>query len=186
MKGGKAMWKSLHAMLVGVAISIGSVSPGYGVEAFMYVDGIPGEEIEQKHLEWIRVLSFNSDVYHLVSAAGAGTGRVTMSPISIVKFVDKATPSLALAVFDGRNIKRVVLEMLNAPGQPPYLRIELEDVFVSSVKLEIPEEITVPRPLERVSFNFGTINWIYSQLDPSGKPIGSFKAGWDLRMNVKQ
>lgn len=180
------MRKTLLVVFVAVAISIGSVSQGYGVEAFMYVEGIPGEEMEQKHLEWIRVLSFNSDLYQQVSATGAGTGRVTMSPISIVKFVDKATPSLALAVFDGRTIKRVVLEMLNAPGQSPYLRIELEDVLVSSLKLEIPEEISVPRPLERVSFNFGTINWIYSQLDPSGKPIGSFKAGWDLRMNVKQ
>ena len=115
------MRKSLLAVLVGVSISIGSVSPGYGVEAFLSIEGIRGEEMEPQHRDWMRVLSFNSDISQPASVMGPSRGQLTMSPITIVKFVDKATPLLALAGAEGRPLVRAVLEMLNAPGQAPYL-----------------------------------------------------------------
>jgi type VI secretion system secreted protein Hcp len=175
------MRKSLFAVFIAGIVSLGSVSQGYALGAFLFVDGIPGGSTEDRHKNWIDVLSFGTEVLH--SASMPGTGTVAQSSLSIVKFVDTATPLLAVfASGGGHIIKTVVLDITDR--QMEILRIELSEVVVTSAKIEIPEDKSVPRPLERCNFSFASIQWIYFPIGADGRPTGQqIKTGWDSRTN---
>ena len=70
-------------------------------DCFLKIDGIPGESTDDKHKDWIEVMSYSSGVSQMAggdrSTGGAATqGRCDHQDISIVKALDKASPTLNL------------------------------------------------------------------------------------------
>jgi len=68
-------------------------------DAFLRIDGIPGESQDSNHKDWIEILSYRHGVRQPVSitassAGGAATERVSFGEFMISKLVDKATPKL--------------------------------------------------------------------------------------------
>ncbi len=159
-------------------------------DAFVKIDGIPGESTDDKHKNWIEILSFSHGLTQPASAASATTGRsaerVDVEDFSIVKVLDKATPTLHLACCDGRHIKKVEMELCEAGGDKhPYMKYTLEDVIVSGVRPGGSSEGGDAKPLEEVSLNFGKIRWEYTPLKQDGSPGSPMRTGWSLEENKK-
>jgi type VI secretion system secreted protein Hcp len=155
-------------------------------DAFIKIDGIPGESIDSKHKDWIEILSYEQELdqpasYTASSSGGATAERVNFKPFSIVKEVDKASPKLLAACCTGRHIKEIVIELCRAGGDKQrYLEIKMEHVLVSKYR----QKGGASFPLETVEFAPGRFTMTYSQQKrEDGTLSGNVAAGWDLMAN---
>jgi type VI secretion system secreted protein Hcp len=159
-------------------------------DCFIKIDGVPGESTDDKHKEWIEVLSYS----HGLSQPGSGSRssggarsaeRCDHQDYSIVKTLDKASAKLALFCCRGDHIKSIKIELCRATGdKQKYMGYDLSDVIVSSVRPGGAAHGGETLPLEEVSFNYGKIEWTYTETDhQTGKPKGDVKAHWDLVTN---
>jgi type VI secretion system secreted protein Hcp len=158
------------------------------VDMFLKIDGVPGESTDDKHKEWIEILSYDWGV----SQPGAGTmssggarsaERSDHSDFSVVKTLDKTSPKLALFVCNGTHIPEVIIEFCRDTGdKQKFMEYKMTDVIISSVN---PSGSTGDvLPFEEVMFAYGTIEWTYTEIDSStGKAKGDVKAHWDLVTN---
>jgi len=92
-------------------------------DCFLKIDGIPGESTDEKHKDWIEVLSFSHGVSQMAggdrSTGGAATeGRCMHQDFSITKTLDKASPPLDLFCCNGKHIPKVVVDEVE--GDPGY------------------------------------------------------------------
>ena len=156
-------------------------------DVFLQIEGIPGESTDDKHANWIEVLSYSHSVSQLSagsrSTGGAASGgRCDHQDFSIVKELDKASSELNLHCSNGKHIKKITLELCRATGdKQPYMKYVLEDVIVSSVSIGGGGG---GMPSESVTFNYGKINWVYTETDhKTGKKKGEVKKWWDLVAN---
>jgi type VI secretion system secreted protein Hcp len=162
-------------------------------DMFLKVDGIDGESSDDKHPGEIEVLSYSWGVkqQRSGSASSAGslsTGRADFSDFSIVKAIDKASPTLALACADGTHLKSVKLELCRAGGdKQPYMEYKFSDVIITSFRPGGNNNgDTETLPLEEVSFAYGKAEWKYTQTKvQGGKGSGNVAGGWDLTKNAK-
>lgn len=159
-------------------------------DAFLKIEGIPGESTDDKHKEWIELLSYSHGLSQPASAASATGGRtaerVNVEDLSVVKVLDKATPLLHLACCDGRHIPKVEMELCEAGGDKhAYMKYVLEDVIVSGVRPGGSAESGDTKPMEEVSLNFGKISWEYTPLGHAGEPGSPQRTGWSLEENRK-
>jgi type VI secretion system secreted protein Hcp len=158
-------------------------------DAFLKIDGIPGESSDDKHKDWIEVLSFSWGAQQPTSASASSAGgasheRANFQDFTIVKTLDKATPKLAVACAGGDHIKSVILELCRAgTDKVKYKEYKMTNCIVSSIShvggggKEIEES---------VSFNYGKIEWTYTQQKrEDGSGGGQVPAGWDLQVNKK-
>jgi len=159
-------------------------------DAFLKIDGIPGESTDDKHKDWIEVLSYSHGLSQPAAGArstggAASAERCNHQDFSIVKVLDKASPKLALYCCNGTHIKSVKLELCRATGdKQKYMEYLLSDVIVSGVRPGGSAQGGENLPLEEVSFNYGKIEWTYTETDhKTGKPKGDVKANWDLVAN---
>ncbi len=158
------------------------------VDVFLKIDGIPGESTDDKHKEWIEILSYSHGVSQPAggsrSTGGAASGgRCDHQDFSITKSMDKASPPLNEHCCNGTHIKKVTLELCRATGdKQKYMEYALEDVIVSSVS--IGGSAGGELPIESVTFNYGKVNWVYVETDhETGKKVGEVKKWWDQITN---
>jgi len=158
-------------------------------DAFLKIDGIPGESSDDKHKDWIEVLSYSWGAHQPTSASASSSGgasheRANFQDFSIVKTLDKATPKLALACAGGQHVASVVLELCRAgTDKVKYMEYKLTNCIISSISNggggggEISEAL---------SFNYGKIEWTYTQQKrDDGSGGGQVAAGWNLQLNKK-
>jgi len=159
-------------------------------DSFIKIDGIPGESSDDKHKDWIEIISFSHEMTQPASATastagGATAERVNIGEFKIVHNLDKASPKLYDACCRGKHIKDVTIEMCRAGGDKvKYMEIKLEQVLVSHVGTSGSSSSSSGFPVEEVSFSFGKISWTYTQQKRSdGAGGGNVNAGWDLTAN---
>ncbi|NQT85755.1 type VI secretion system tube protein Hcp [bacterium] len=159
-------------------------------DCFLKIDGVPGECTDDKHKDWIEVLSFSHGVSQPASGSSSSGGgrsaeRCDHQDLSIVTTLGKASPKLALFCCNGTHIASVKMELCRATGdKQKYMGFDLSDVIVASYRPGGAAEGGEALPLEEVSFNYGKIEWIYTETDhKTGKPKGDVKAHWDLITN---
>jgi type VI secretion system secreted protein Hcp len=159
------------------------------IDCFLKIDGVPGESTDDKHKDWIEVLSYSWGESQMASATassagGATTGRADFQDFSIVKQLDKASPKLALACADGTHIKEVTLELCRAGGDKlKYMEYKLSNCIVSSCSVGGGGG---GEPTESLTFNYGKIQWTYTQQKRAdGSGGGQVAGGWDLQLNKK-
>jgi type VI secretion system secreted protein Hcp len=174
----------LRALAVaGMALAI--TSPSQGFEGFLRIDGVKGESTDQRYRDWIAVTAVGwghqLPVASRADGGGAAVSRVHFQPVTVSKFVDSASPVLARMAADGRAIRQVFLDLVTAPGQPPFARLELQDAVLSSYAVEGTTG-SPQRPVEKLSIMFGKINWGAFPAQSSG-PGAEIKHGWDVRTN---
>ena len=154
---------------------------------FLKFDGIKGESTDDKHKDWIEVLSFNWGVSQQASATasssgGGGSQRADFQDLSFVKIMDSASPLLMKACAKGDHIDEVTLELCRAGGEKLlYMEYKLSNVIISSVSVggggggDVNESITL---------NYGKINQTYTkQSRKGGAGAGNTEGGWDLEAN---
>lgn len=159
-------------------------------DAFLKIDGIPGECQDDKHKEWIEILSYSHGVTQLSggsrSSGGAATGqRSDHADFSVVKTLDKTSPKLNLHCANGAHIPKITFELCRATGdKAKYMEYVLEDNIVSGIRPGGSSAGGEALPLEEVSFNYGKITWTYFETDhKSGKPKGQVQAWWSTVEN---
>lgn len=159
-------------------------------DSFLKISTVPGESTDDKHKDWIEVLSFSWGVSQPSagsrSSGGAGSSeRANFQDFSIVKTLDKASPKLALSCAKGEHIPEVKLELCRATGdKQKYMEYKMNDVIVSGVRPGGAAQGSEALPLEEVSFNYGKIELVYTETDHgTGKPKGDVKGSWDLKAN---
>jgi type VI secretion system secreted protein Hcp len=158
-------------------------------DCFLKIDGVPGESTDDKHKQWIEILSYSHGVSQMAagsrSTGGAASGgRCDHQDFSITKAMDKASPPLNATCCDGKHIKKIILDLCRATGdKQEYMKYTLEDVIVSSVSVGASSGGDLP--IESVTFNYGKINWVYTETDhETGKKKGEVKKWWDLVKNI--
>lgn len=157
-------------------------------DAFLKIDGIPGESSDAKHAEWIEITSFNHSMNQPASATASSAGgataeRVNHSTFNFSHLLDKASPKLYEACCTGKHIKEITLELCRSGGDKvKYMEVKLEQVLVSSISPS--GEAGEGFPSEQVSLSYGKIKWTYTQQKRAdGAGGGNVSAGWDLTAN---
>jgi len=156
-------------------------------DCFLKIDGIPGESTDEKHKDWIELMSYSHGVSQMAggdrSTGGAASGgRCDHQDLSIVKTLDKASPTLDLFCCNGTHIKNVVVELCRATGKKEkYMEYKMEDVIISSVSIGGGGGGI---PTESVSFNYGKMTWNYIQTDhQTGAAKGNVQKYWSVIEN---
>jgi type VI secretion system secreted protein Hcp len=177
-------------------------------DAFLNIDGVPGESTDDKHKGWIEILSFSHGETQpssaTASSAGGGTTeRVSFDDLMIMKHIDKASAKLHELCASGKHIATVTLQLCRAGGdKQQYMEVKMDQVVISSVRasgasgMGGSNSITTRKaggdptaasdgfPVEQVSFNFGKVKWTYTQQKRAdGSGGGNTTGGWDLTSN---
>jgi len=159
-------------------------------DCFLKIDGVPGESTDDKHKDWIELLSYSHGVSQMSSGSASSGGgrsaeRCDHQDFSVVKTLDKASPKLALFCCNGTHIKEVKVELCRATGdKQKYMEYKMSDVIISSARPGGSAQGGEALPLEEVSFNYGKIAWTYTETDhKTGKPKGDVATNWDLTAN---
>jgi type VI secretion system secreted protein Hcp len=160
-------------------------------DAFLKINGVPGESSDDLHKEWIEVLSYSLGVDQPKTASASSHGslsaeRANFHDFHVVKALDKASPKLFVACASGQHFPDATLEICRAGGdKQPFMEYKLTDVIVTSLRpggTGKGESV----PLEEVSLSYGKIEWKYTQTKVAGgKGSGNVAAGWDLKTNKK-
>jgi type VI secretion system secreted protein Hcp len=161
-------------------------------DAFLKIEGVPGESTDDKHKDWVEIYSYSFGISQPTSGSASTSGgataeRANFQDFTIVKSLDKASPKLALYCADGTHIKEVKLELCRAGGDKvKYMEYKLSNCVISSYRPGGSAQGGEALPLEEVSFNYGKIEWIYTQQKRAdGAGGGQVAAGWDLQINKK-
>jgi type VI secretion system secreted protein Hcp len=159
-------------------------------DAFLKIDGISGESKDAAHKDWIEVLSYSWGVHQPTSASASSSGgatheRANFQDLTIGKTLDMATPKLAEQCAGGVHIKSVTLELCRAgTDKLKYMEYKMTDCIISSVSNggggsgEISESL---------SFNYGKIEWTYTQQKRNdGSGGGNVPGKWSLITNKSE
>jgi len=156
-------------------------------DAFLKIQGIPGESADEAHKDCIEVLGYSHGMTqaatgHARAHAPEVRGRCELRDFSIVKAVDKSTPLLAKHLCENKLIKEVKLEMCRAGGnKEKYLEYTLSNVIISGISATKGSQGAAGLPVEDVTFSYGKITWTYFQTDlKTGKPKGTIEFEYDL------
>ena len=144
-------------------------------EAFLRLDGIPGESRDARFKDTIDVLAFSWGV----SAAGT---RPAFQNFSFSKRVDQASPLLLQRVAAGQVIPRATLSVRDAGKPQDFLVYCLTDVRVT--ELATSGSAGDDRPAEQVALSYGTIFETYRKQNPDGTLSAPFTGGFDILRNV--
>jgi type VI secretion system secreted protein Hcp len=147
-------------------------------DAFVKIDGIPGEALDEHYRDWIEVNGYSFGTHQSTSATasssgGAGSGRTTLSNFTFTKLLDKSSCKLM----------EVSLVLSRAGGDKvKYFEIILEEVIIS----DYTQNASAGVPIEVVQLNYGRIKTIYTQQKRSdGAGGGNIAGGWDRISNKK-
>ena len=141
-------------------------------DAFIKVDGIPGESNDSKHPNEIEVLSFHWGVSQTGSTSpggGGGEGKAEFQDFHFVSRLQKSSPSLFLACATGENIKTAVLTVRRAGGaQQDYYKITFDEVLITKFDQSGEADARENVPIDQTSFHFAKITISYQQQNTKG------------------
>jgi len=157
-------------------------------ESFLEIKEIPGESQKKGHEDQIDLLSYQLGVVQQGSFAiggpGGGAGKAEFHDISVVKYVDKATPKLFEACAAGTHFGKATLTVRKAGDKPlEYLKIEMQDLIVSSQTIHGSsgnDQVT-----ESITLNAAVIKQNYIEQDAKGGAGKTVAAGFDIRVGEK-
>ena len=153
---------------------------------YIKIGDIKGESTDDRHKDWIDVVSFSHSVSVPVSASASGTtrGKAAVRDFIITKGIDKASPLLMQAALSGTVIPTIEFEV-SRPGAregEPYLKYELKEVLITSYRTSGSTSGDAI-PMESIALNFSEIRVVYTEQRPDGSAAGTVEAGWNVREN---
>ena len=160
-------------------------------DAYLLIEGIPGESTAKGFEDHIEVLSYGHNVSQSANmsastAGGATTGRSTHGDFSIVKELDKASPLLNQQCSSGMHIPTITMVLVRSSGSDdrvPYMEYKLTRCIISSVSVGGGGGDAMPS--ESVTFNYGKIDWTYTQQKhDDGSGGGKTTGSWNLQTNA--
>ena len=156
------------------------------LDMFLDIKGeIAGESQDSKHKDEIDVLAWSwglsqSGSFH--SGGGGGAGKANFQDISVTKWIDKSSATLALYCANGDHFTDAKLVVRKAGKNPlEYLTIEMKKVLITSVSTGGSggeDKLT-----ENLTLNFAEVKVSYKEQkeDGSGGVEKTFK--WNIPGN---
>jgi type VI secretion system secreted protein Hcp len=159
------------------------------IDAYLQIDGIKGESMDDKHKGWIEVSDVHWGIQQprspTASTGGGHTAeRVEMDDVMFKKVADLSSPTLMQTCAMGRTIPKAKLEFMRADGngQPiKYFEIELENVLIGMITPGIKGGGAILS--ENVCLKFSKVRWMYTKQQIGGGGAGNTAGGWDLAAN---
>ncbi|MHC2147233.1 Hcp family type VI secretion system effector [Pseudomonas sp. 210_17 TE3656] len=157
-------------------------------DAFIKIEGIPGEALDEQYRDWIEIAGYSFGAHQSASATassagGASSGRTTLTNFTFTKLLDKSSCKILEASCAGEHLAKVTLALSRAGADKlKYLEIALEEVIIADYMQTAGNGV----PLEVVQLNYGRIKTTYIQQKRSdGSSGGNITGGWD-RINNKK
>ena len=156
------------------------------MDMFIKIGDVAGESTDKKHpadidvLAWSWGLSNSGTTHH---GGGGGSGKSNVQDISFTKYVDKSTPALMAACFNGTHFPTAKLVVRKAGGKNApieYIKIEMTEVLISAVSSG--GSGGEDRLTENVTLNFAKIKYEYTPQ----KHDGSADASIPVIMNIAE
>jgi type VI secretion system secreted protein Hcp len=156
------------------------------VDMFIKIDTVDGESRDKVHKKEIDVLAWSWGISNSGSAhvgGGAGAGKANIQDISFTKWVDSATPKLALACCDGKHFANATLVVRKAGEKPvEYLKIKIEEVLITSISTG--GSGGEDRLTENVTLNFAKVSLDYVPQDEKGAAGTAIPMAWSIAENA--
>jgi len=151
-------------------------------DMFLKLDDIKGESSKEKHTGEIDINSWGWGVSQTGSShvgGGSGSGKATVSDMTVTKHVDRSSPLLFQMCCAGTPIAKGLLTCRKAGGKAlEYVKITMEQAIITSVTLGGDaggDFIT-----ETVTLNFAKMNYEYVPQKGDGTGDASVVKGWDI------
>lgn len=155
------------------------------VDMFLKIDDVVGESADAKHKGEIDVLSWGwkltqSGAAHM--GGGAGSGKVDVQDLVVIKYVDRSTPVLWKFCASGKHFKRALLTLRKAGHNPlEYFKIALEDGIVAGVTTACNGRDE--RQVETLRLDFVRFKVDYTPQKNDGSGDAVLQVGWDIATN---
>ena len=162
-----------HHLLVGALAAVATVGATSAVAAsdiFLKIGDIKGEVTDKSHPDEIEVLSWSWGVSGPIAGDSKKAAQPACAqPLSVSKFVDKATPPLVTNAALNTTIPSAKLSV-RKPGATPfdYLVVNLAGVTVKT--LSDAGSIGEDRPSENLTLAFTSATISYTLQNPDGSP----------------
>jgi type VI secretion system secreted protein Hcp len=155
--------------------------------SYLQADPIKGESTDDKHKDWIEVLSYGIGVSQPISGpsgtGGRGASRADFHALTITKLADISSPDLFQYCALGKHIAKLKLEVCQETGDKiPFVEIELENVMVSGVSNSGGGS---DRPYETVTFVYDKITWKNTAINNDGTKGSELEKKWNLQTNAE-
>jgi len=148
-------------------------------EAFLRIEGIPGEATDKAYKGWIAVESFSwKETWNTTELYEE---MVNMEEFHFSMNVSKASPKLFLAAASGQYFESAVLAVRTVGATPTeFLRWRFTKVQIVSYQTSgnIYHDAT---PVDKISIEFDGIEISYRQIFPDGTVGPWIKASWPIR-----
>src|SRR5438552_4737693 len=105
------------------------------VDAFLKIDGIPGDSLDAQHKGEIELLSFSwgeSNAATVAHGSGGGAGKAVLQDFHFTTKTSQASPRLMLACSNAMPIKEATLTVRKAGAQQGFIKLKLTELLVSS------------------------------------------------------
>jgi type VI secretion system secreted protein Hcp len=150
-------------------------------DVFLKLGDIKGESRDAEHKDEIDVLSWSWQMSAPQSSTLDGTtrtsGRSIIRPLLVKKYVDKASPKIAMALLQGAVIPQAILAVRKAGDSfQEYLVITMDNVIVTHHANETGPD----RELETVALSFSKLCYKYTEFDGEGSAMGNIEECWDI------
>ena len=156
------------------------------IDMFLKLDNVKGESVDSKHAGEIDLNFFEwgaSQSGTMHKCSGGGAGKVSVKDLSIIKYVDRATPILILACCSGKHFREAVLTVRKAGDKPlEYLKITMKDVLVSLHATGGNDGSD--RQTENVSFNFAEFKIEYTPQKADGSGDAEVETSFNIAQNT--
>lgn len=157
---------------------------------FIKFDGIDGESQDDKHKQWIDVLSLDWSVHR---PGGGATGQsrrrgtTVVNDVNVVMEFEKSAPKLLEANLEGTVNPKVEIELTSNYGgsRETYLKYELTNVLVTSYQISGSGGGDDAVPTCVMSLNFEEIKVTYTEFDSKGKKGGKVETSWKIEEGKK-
>jgi type VI secretion system secreted protein Hcp len=168
--------------LVPVGATPGVVS---GYEIHLDLASIQGESLSAAHPNEIELTSFSWGVSNSPVNTSTGLvkgGKVSMTEVTVTKFIDKASVQLLKASATGQILKTAKITWSKSTGgkkPEDFITITLTGVLISSVQQTSSRE-SEGMGTEKVTLSFDKVNVDYKVQDKTGLLISAGQMAYDL------
>ena len=151
-------------------------------EAFLKLgEDIGGESVEQNHVGWIELLSWNIGLERSHQAFRLDSTRVQFTPFTVTKFIDSASAPLMTACTRALHIPEATIETGRFVTESiPYVKYVLRDCRIQQVNWTAVPAGNADRPCEEVSIIYESIELSHTFIDTNHGPGGDFESQWNL------
>ena len=157
------------------------------MDMFLELPEIPGELQKKDHEGQWDLLSFAYGVVQQGSfdtlGRGGGTGKAEFQDLSIVKYIDKATPMIFQSCANGAHFDKATIHLRKAGENPmEYLKVELENILITSAQHS--GAASGDLPMELVTINCAKITETYTEQQADGSAGSPTVGTFDIRAGV--